>query len=553
MGTKTLHTLASAAFITVTLLLSQALRAQPTIEYATVTGGLSSPIEIAAPNDNSGRLFIVEQRGTIRIWTGTSLLPTPFLDITPLLSTGDEQGLLSMAFHPDYASNGLFFVYYTNTSGDITVARYSVSGNPNIANPTASPVTPLVTIPKPYDNHNGGHLQFKVEGGVNYLYFGTGDGGDGNDPNGFAQNPGSRLGKMIRIDVDAGVITPEIWAVGLRNPFRWSFDRATGDMWIGDVGQGLVEEVDFRAGGTSGANYGWRCFEGTIQNTDIIPLCSPAGTVVPVLQYPNPGVGSSAVTGGYVYHGPEFPALQGFYIATDFYSGQIWLIRSPSFGTLSTTTQTGLAANISAFGEAQDGTLYAVSLTGNVLYKVNAVGSGSLPLTLVTFSGNAFQGYNDLKWTTSAEESLDKFVVEYSVDGTNYQVAGEVTASGKSNGSDYTYRHNFNNPAKILYRLRIVDIDGSVHFSPVISLARTDHGGLRVYPTVITTSTVEVTSGAAIERIEIFTTDGKRVLAKNMNGVTGYFRLPLPTLQKGLYMVKFTGHDFQQTEKIMVQ
>ena len=552
MKTKILRFLGPAALIIVAILLSPALYSQPTIAYATVTGGLSSPIEIASPNDGSGRLFIVQQRGTIRIWNGTSLLATPFLDITSLLSTGDEQGLLSMAFHPNYASNGLFFVYYTNTNGDITVARYSVSANPNVANPTANPVAPLITIPKPFANHNGGHLQFKPEGGVNYLYFGTGDGGDGNDPNGNAQNVNSQLGKMIRMDVDAGVITPETWAIGLRNPFRWSFDRVTGDRWIGDVGQGLREEVDFRAGGTSGANYGWRCYEGTLQNMDITPLCAPTGTVVPVLQYPNPGNGASAVTGGYVYHGSEFPALQGFYIATDFYSGQIWLIHSPSFGTLSTSTQTGLPANISAFGEAQDGTLYAVSLTANELYKVNAVG-GALPLNLVTFSGNAFQGYNDLKWTTTAEENLDKFVVEYSLDGNTYQVAGEVVASGKSNGSDYSYRHNFNNPDKILYRLRIVDIGGSFHFSPIISLTRTDHGGLRVYPTVITTGMAEVTSGASIERIEIFTTDGKRVMTKNMNGVTGYFRLPLPTLQKGLYMVKFTGRDFQQTEKIMVQ
>ena len=215
--------------------------------------GLALPIELlSAPGDASGKLFIVEKGGTVRIWNGSSLLPNPFLDITSRVKNDGEQGLLSMAFHPQYQSNGFFFVYYNNTDGDITIERYKVSNNPNITDYVASPPTTLMSISKNYGNHNGGHLQFRSEGGANYLYFATGDGGGSNDPDNNAQNPNSYLGKMIRINVDVTPYTPQIWATGLRNPFRWSFDKSTGDIWIGDVGQDAKEEINFRALGTGG-------------------------------------------------------------------------------------------------------------------------------------------------------------------------------------------------------------------------------------------------------------------------------------------------------------
>ena len=249
-------------------------RSQPAITYEPlISSGLSSPMEIAsAPGDAPGRLFIVEKGGTIKIWNGSEVLATPFLDISAITSDG-ERGLLSMAFHPDYASNGYFFVYYTNAGGSVTVARYIVSSDPDIAEPEPNPAAPLITIPKLYPNHNGGHLQFRTEGMTNYLYFATGDGGGSNDPDNNAQNPASLLGKMIRMNVDAIPVTTELWAIGLRNPFRWSFDRSTGDIWIGDVGQGEKEEVNFREAGSSGANYGWPCYEGTIKNTNADPPC----------------------------------------------------------------------------------------------------------------------------------------------------------------------------------------------------------------------------------------------------------------------------------------
>ena len=258
--------------------------AQPIVAYTPfISSGLNSPIEIVNAGDGSGRLFIVQQGGAIRVWTpGSGLLSTPFLTIPTIhCFVGGERGLLSLAFHPDYETNGFFYVYYTSTDdGAITVARYHADPASNVADPGG---TELVVVPHPgQSNHNGGHLQFRKEGSVNYLYFGTGDGGGANDPPSNSQNDASMLGKMIRINVDLPLpITPEIYAKGLRNPFRWSFDRLNGNMWIGDVGQGLKEEVDFwpAAGGT-GANFGWRCFEGTIQNTNVT-LCDPPGKIPP--------------------------------------------------------------------------------------------------------------------------------------------------------------------------------------------------------------------------------------------------------------------------------
>ncbi len=324
----------------------QGFNQAPILSYAPViNSGLSLPVEVVNAGDGSNRLFIVEQNGLIKIYNGTSLLPTPFLSLTTLTAASGERGLLSMAFHPNYAVNGYFFVYYTNAAGDITIARYQVSaGNANQANAASGVV--LMNIPKPFANHNGGRLAFGPDG---YLYFGTGDGGSGGDPNNFAQNGNSLLGKMIRIDVNNFATPPyytipadnpyttnpgvldEIWAIGLRNPWRWSFDRLTGDMWIGDVGQSAREEINYRAAGTTGGiNYGWRCYEGTLPyNTT---GCAAQSTYVsPIFDYPrNNLTGGFSVTGGYVYRGSEFASLNGYYICADYVSGNTWLINPPA-------------------------------------------------------------------------------------------------------------------------------------------------------------------------------------------------------------------------------
>ena len=294
-----------------------AIKAEPVIT------GLSSPVGITHAGDGSGRLFIVLQGGRIVIFDGVKILSSPFLDITSVVSSGGERGLLGLAFHPNYVGNGSFYVNYTNTAGDTVIARYSVSANPNQADPTSADI--LLTIPQPFSNHNGGQLHFGPDG---YLYIGIGDGGSGGDPQNNGQDLGTLLGKILRIDVDKGppyAIPPdnpffgpgdgaldEIWAWGLRNPWRFSFDRLTGDMFIGDVGQNSWEEVDFQpASSAGGENYGWRLMEG---NSCYNPAtnCNDSTLTLPILVYDHT-VGCS-VTGGYRYRGSKNPALDGFYL-----------------------------------------------------------------------------------------------------------------------------------------------------------------------------------------------------------------------------------------------
>jgi hypothetical protein len=437
------------------------------------------------------------------------------------------------------------------------VARYFATPGSNTAN--AGSRTEIFNETKPFDNHNGAHLQFRVESGFNYLYFATGDGGSGNDPNRLSQNQASRLGKMIRMNVDLPLpITPQNYAWGLRNPFRWSFDRATGDMWIGDVGQGLREEVHYRAGGTFGANYGWPCFEGTLVNSagQSGSQCDTvdAVDVPPIFEYANPASGSSSVVGGYVYRGTEFPTLQGYYIVTDFYLNTTWLIRPNGIGgwTVSPpqTMPVGVG-NIASFSESADGsTLYAVSLTGDAVYKV--IVSVALPLSLVRFSGKPRQGFNELKWTTDAEIDINKYIIEFSSDGRNYQSAGEILAMYPSGGS-YAFNHFINVNGSLLYRLRIEETTGRFYYSPVIRLGEAEGGKVQVYPTVVTNNSVNIIASDPVERVTMFTTEGRQVMSKVMNGQDGYFPVNLPALSKGMYYLKIEGKDFSTTEKIFIQ
>lgn len=352
-------------YLTVILLVAATLplASQPLISFETVVSGLTQPVDAEEVNDGSHRLFIVEQTGNIRIWNGSSLNPVSFLDVSSIISTsGSERGLLSLAFHPNYSTNGLFFIYYTNTSGDITVARYSRLNN-DAADATSGVV--LINIPKRFANHNGGNLVFGQDG---YLYFGTGDGGSGGDPDNNAQNPASLLGKMLRIDVNkttppfynipadnpfagSAASRQEIIATGLRNPWRWSFDKQTGDMWIADVGQDTWEEVNtVPAADRLNRNYGWSCFEAT--HVFKSSCAAQPNNVVPIFEYPhNSSTGGYSITGGYVYRGAEFPLLQGYYVFTDYVSGNLWLTQSDGNGGYTTSMQKGIST-ISSFGEA---------------------------------------------------------------------------------------------------------------------------------------------------------------------------------------------------------
>ena len=390
------------------------------------SSGLSSPVNITDAGD--GRLFITERAGRIKIMTidgqgqGT-VLATPFLDIDSLVQSGGEQGLLGTEFHPDYAANGFFFVNYTcsggspdcGSAGDTVIARYSRSAvNPNLADSTTR--LGVATIPQDASNHNAGQIQFEPfpdpNDGRTILYIGTGDGGGGNDPNEHAQNLGSLLGKMLRVDVDnlnaaaplpryhipndnpniGGSVT-ELWAIGLRNPWRFSFDRVTGDMLIGDVGQNNIEEITFQpANSTGGENYGWRQCEGVLGNlgeaTDQQCADGELGTTPPILWYEHVS-GCKSITGGYVYRGSDFNTeLGGTYFYADYCSGMLWGARDDGQGNWSNeiTFDTGFNSGISTFGQDQNGELYFATIQGDI-YRIEPLPTELPDLTVLTVDG----------------------------------------------------------------------------------------------------------------------------------------------------------------------
>ncbi len=339
-----------------------------------IATGLTSPVAITNAKDS--RLFITQQTGQIVIYDGTQVLPTPFLDIHSLVSCCGERGLLSVAFHPSYAQNGFFFVYYTDLNGDINIVRYKVSSDRNVAD--SSSATPILTIAhRDYANHNGGQLQFGPDG---YLYAGTGDGGSGGDPLGNGQNLQALLGKLLRIDIDNGTpygIPPlnpfagsndarhEIWAYGMRNPWRFSFDRQTGDLIVGDVGQNLWEEVDFQPvldGG--GENYGWNVMEG--KHCYNATTCNQTGLTLPIIEYGHTN-GACSITGGYRYRGTRSARLQAMYIYGDYCNGIITGASQMPDASWTTQQLTDTTFNITSFGEDAGGEMYVADYGGRVL------------------------------------------------------------------------------------------------------------------------------------------------------------------------------------------
>lgn len=539
--------------------------AQPTISYSpTPITGLSSPVEIVNAGDGTNRLFIVQQTGAIRVYDPAAggLQATSFLDVSGLLATADsEQGLLSLAFHPAYETNGYFFIYYNNTAGDITVARYQATGTSNTANTGSGQV--LLSIPKPFTNHNGGHLQFAQDG---TLFFATGDGGSGNDPGNRAQDSTSLLGKMLRIRVDNFTTFPyytvptdnpfynnplfdnRIWARGLRNPYRWSFDRLTGAMWIGDVGQGAKEEINYAPGSSAGGeNYGWRCYEGFIRNPNLA-ACDVVNYTPPVFDYNNTPT-TRSVVGGYVYRGTEYPFFNGYYIATDFFSTTAYIFQPNGSGGFNVYPKTGLLNFISGFGEGEDGTIYAVRRSDGVVYKV--VASIPLPVSLTAFTGRRAAGANELKWSTASEQALSKFFIEYSTDGTRYATAGEVVASGRSNGSSYSFVHTLSTTGALFYRLRIAEKDGSHTYSNVVRIDGKNAAYL-IYPTVVRDGKFNISSSETINSVQVLNSNGILVYGTNTPLQAGVTAVQLPVLAKGIYVVKLSGKE-TYTSKILIE
>lgn len=349
------------------------------LNFTPVVSGLVQPLAIVHAGDGSGRLFLVEQRGRVRILAGASLLPAPFIDIADRLISGGEQGLLGLAFPPGYAQKGYFYLHYSRSGDGATVlSRFFVSADPNIALAGSEQV--LLVVEQPFANHNGGQLAFGPDG---MLYLALGDGGSGGDPLGHGQNPASLLGSLLRLDVEGGALPygipadnpfvgatagarPEIWAFGLRNPWRFSFDRLGGDLYLADVGQSSWEEINHQAGGApGGANFGWNILEGPDCFSPAAGCVPPAAAVAPAAVYDH-SLGCS-VTGGYVYRGPGNPDLQGLYLYGDFCSGRLWgLRRAGASWDNRLLAETG--RQISSFGEDEAGRLYLADYgSGSIL------------------------------------------------------------------------------------------------------------------------------------------------------------------------------------------
>ena len=375
----------------------------PTIILNGMITGLSQPLHITHAGDGSGRLFIVEKTGRIKIYLN-SIYQGTFLDLHSKVSTTSEQGLLSLVFPPGYSASGRFYVNYTNLTGDTVIARYQVSADPNLADASSEGV--LLTINQPYANHNGGQMAFGPDG---FLYIGMGDGGSGGDPGNRAQDPAELLGKILRIDVEraAALIPatgsihaffpvvfrsgenppyqipsdnpfintpgyrPEIWALGLRNPWRFSFDHTTGDLYIADVGQDAWEEVDFQpAGDPGGQNYGWRILEGTHCYNPSSGCVPPLAYAAPAFEYPH-GTNDSngcSITGGLVYRGSTYPSMQGIYYYGDFCKGKIWGAAYNS--GWQTTLLTTAPFMISTFGEDETGEIYVADYGNGKIYRI---------------------------------------------------------------------------------------------------------------------------------------------------------------------------------------
>lgn len=344
-----------------------------------IVTGLQRPVAVRVAGDGSGRLFIVEQAGRVRTVDGGGLRPTPFLDIRDRIrDSANEQGLLGLAFHPDYVNNGRFFVNYTDLAGDTVVAEYARSdGDPDWSDPSSEAI--IMSIQQPFSNHNGGDIAFGPDG---YLWIATGDGGSGGDPQGNGQNQQTLLGKLLRVDIDNGstyTIPPdnpfaddpgtrdEIWALGLRNPWRFSFDRESGDLYIGDVGQSQWEEINFESRSDRGGNnFGWNTMEGSrcYQSSN----CSTDSLTPPVAEYSH--ASGCSVTGGYVYRGSRFPDLNGLYLYGDFCSGTLWALAQAGtvVRTVAVVAETGVA--IASFGEDEDGELYLTDLVSGTVFMV---------------------------------------------------------------------------------------------------------------------------------------------------------------------------------------
>jgi glucose/arabinose dehydrogenase len=558
------HSILTGCLLIFILIISNAALSQTpnvTIRPIPVITGLSSPMQLVHAGDGSNRIFIGERAGVIKAFLpGELTTPITFLNMnsaTPTVSTTGEGGLLSVAFHPNFETNGFFYTYYTDTAGDLVVARYTASGNTS----NVSTRLEIMKIPHPTNsNHNGGVLRFGYDDG--FLYLSTGDGGGGNDDPGNAQNTSVLLGKILRINVNAAstgknyaipsgnAFGNEVFALGLRNPFRWSFDRLTHDIWIGDVGQGAREEINHIAPAPATApNFGWRCFEGEIATPGIDRTgCLPAASyLAPVYTYVNGDERGKSVIGGVVYRGADWPLMYGYYIGTDYFTGDIHKILPD--GSVK-TYQTNSLTSITNIDEDEAGEIYALS--GSSVYSI--VAESALPVTLVNFSGVPGNEGVNLSWETSMEENFKAFDVEFSLNPTTFETIGTVNAGDAGNGSAYGFSHTTAEKGNLYYRLKMIDNDGSFEYSRIITVQNGEDNVSEnfVRPSLINNGTLSMVIDQPFQSVELIGSSGAIFMKQEIAGRSGSISIPLKTNASGIYTVRMSSKEKVVQQKVLV-
>ena len=566
------------------LLLSSAISslfAQPVLEFVDQMSGFDRPVDIANAGDGSGRLFVVEQEGRIKVITNLTGTPTvsTYLDLTDRIICCGERGALGLVFDPDFSTNGHFYLQYSSqgsadeNTNDSVISRFTASDPAaNVADPASE--VKIDVIPQPFRNHNGGDLLFGPADG--YLYVPLGDGGSGGDPNEVSLDPQQKLGKLLRYDV-SGLTTnftysipptnpfvndPNtldlIYASGLRNPWGSSFDAA-GNLWMADVGQNRREEVNVLPAGTSALNFGWDCREGFAAYTgDATAIdCSQLTFTDPVFDYSLRPGGRASITGGGVYRGSAAD-LQGWYLSADYEFDDFYLL-PPSGSNANLVRQTGAGlTQITTFGEDEEGEMYVAELGGSI-YRITT--TAALPVALAEWTATAAGKDVRLAWATTAEAGAADFLVERSADGRTYETVATVAAAGhNSNGADYELIDPDPGAGRYYYRLTQRDQDGAQHRYAVrivwLNTARSN--GLTIAPNPsdgrFTTVIPEMQFEGSVH-VRVYDSAGRMILDRHHLAAAGRVEIGhnLPNPQAGVYRVVVTSEGQTESRQLIVR